>query len=70
MNVDGTNLRLGRMATVVAKKALNGEEIKIFNSEKVAVTAFRISQLCPSYQLLLTLNPTSSISRVALVSAV
>ena len=38
MNIDATDLRLGRLATVVAKKALLGEEIKIFNCSKIAVT--------------------------------
>ena len=38
MIVDGSNLVLGRMATVVAKKLLNGERVHIVNAEKVVVT--------------------------------
>ena len=38
MIIDATDLILGRMATVVAKKALLGEEIHIINSELAAVT--------------------------------
>ena len=38
MIIDGTNLRLGRMATIVAKKALLGETIDIVNVDKVLIT--------------------------------
>lgn len=38
MNIDATNLILGRMAAVAAKKALLGEEIKIFNCSNAVVT--------------------------------
>lgn len=38
MNIDGTNLIMGRLATIVAKKALLGEEIKIFNCNKIVLT--------------------------------
>ena len=36
--VDATNLKLGRMASHVAKEALKGEEITVVNSEKAVVT--------------------------------
>ncbi|MBU0614645.1 MAG: 50S ribosomal protein L13 [Nanoarchaeota archaeon] len=38
MIIDATDLILGRMATVVAKKALNGEKIDIVNVEKAVVS--------------------------------
>ncbi len=38
MIIDGKNLILGRLATFVAKKALQGEPIEIINSEQVFVT--------------------------------
>ncbi|MAF89003.1 MAG: 50S ribosomal protein L13 [archaeon] len=36
--IDGKNLKLGRLASNVAKRALEGEEIIIINSEKCVVT--------------------------------
>jgi len=38
MIIDATNLIVGRMATVVAKKALQGHSIEIVNSAKAIVT--------------------------------
>jgi len=38
MNIDAKHLRLGRLATVVAKKALLGEEINIYNCNDVILT--------------------------------
>lgn len=38
MIIDGTNAIFGRMATVVAKKALLGETITIVNCEKVLIS--------------------------------
>ena len=38
MIIDGNNLILGRVATIVAKKALLGEQIVIVNCEKIVVT--------------------------------
>lgn len=38
MNIDASNLILGRMATFVAKKALLGETINIVNCENVVIT--------------------------------
>ena len=38
MIIDGSNLILGRLATYVAKKALEGETVTILNCEKVIVT--------------------------------
>ena len=39
MIIDGTNLVLGRLASFAAKKALEGEEVIIYNCEKVVVSA-------------------------------
>lgn len=36
--VDGKNLILGRMASLVAQRLLNGEEINIINAEKVIIS--------------------------------
>lgn len=36
--IDGKDLIVGRVATFVAKQALNGEEIKIINCEQMYVT--------------------------------
>ncbi|MFH1211817.1 MAG: 50S ribosomal protein L13 [Candidatus Woesearchaeota archaeon] len=41
MIIDATDLILGRMATVVAKKALLGETISIINCEKAVVSGKR-----------------------------
>ncbi len=38
MIIDGENLIVGRLASVVAKKALNGENIEIVNCEKAIMT--------------------------------
>ena len=38
MIIDGTNLILGRLASVAAKKALLGDDIIIVNCDKVLVT--------------------------------
>ncbi len=38
MIIDGSNLILGRLATFVAKKALEGEAITILNCEKIIIT--------------------------------
>ena len=38
MIIDATNLKLGRLATVVAKAALQGEEVIIVNCEKAVIT--------------------------------
>ena len=38
MLIDGTNLILGRIATVAAKRALEGETISIVNCEKIIIT--------------------------------
>ncbi len=43
--IDGTNLRLGRMATSVAKTLMGGEKVVIVNVEKVAVSGSRSSVL-------------------------
>ncbi len=36
--IDASNLILGRMASSVAKRLLNGEEIKIINAEKAIIS--------------------------------
>jgi len=38
MNIDGKNLIVGRLATVVAKKALLGEEVNIFNCNELVIS--------------------------------
>jgi|SRR3989338_1311583 len=38
MIVDGTGLVLGRLASIVAKRALNGERTDIINAENVIIT--------------------------------
>ncbi|MFT4250830.1 MAG: 50S ribosomal protein L13 [Candidatus Woesearchaeota archaeon] len=38
MIIDATDLKLGRLATVAAKAALEGEEVTIINSEKAVIT--------------------------------
>lgn len=38
MIIDGNNLILGRLGTIVAKKALNGEKVDIVNCENVIIT--------------------------------
>ncbi|HLH86264.1 MAG TPA: 50S ribosomal protein L13 [Thermoplasmataceae archaeon] len=39
--IDGTNMVYGRLSSLVAKELLNGEEIVVVNSDKVAVTGRR-----------------------------
>jgi large subunit ribosomal protein L13 len=39
--IDGNNLILGRMASLVAQRLLNGEEINIVNAEKVIISGRR-----------------------------
>ncbi|MBU4502743.1 MAG: 50S ribosomal protein L13 [Nanoarchaeota archaeon] len=41
MIIDAENLILGRMATVIAKQALQGEKIDVINVEKAVVTGKR-----------------------------
>lgn len=38
VNIDATDLILGRLATFTAKKALEGENVNIFNAEKAIIT--------------------------------
>ena len=38
MNIDANNLILGRMATFVAKKALLGEKVNIYNCENAVIS--------------------------------
>ncbi|MCQ5362911.1 MAG: 50S ribosomal protein L13 [Candidatus Methanomethylicia archaeon] len=43
--VDGTDLRLGRMATKVAKHLINGDKVVIVNVEKIVISGTRASAL-------------------------
>ena len=43
--VDANNLILGRMATVVAKRLLQGESIVILNAERVVISGKRLSRI-------------------------
>lgn len=45
MIVDATDLILGRMAAVVAKKALLGENVDVINSEKAVMTGTPLKTL-------------------------
>lgn len=45
MIIDAKNLRLGRMANVVAKRALMGEEISIINCSQIVITGSKASVL-------------------------
>lgn len=43
MIIDATDTILGRLASIAAKKALRGEEVKIINAEKAVVSGTRES---------------------------
>lgn len=43
--VDASNLILGRMATVIAKRLLQGESVIILNAEKVVISGKRLSRV-------------------------
>jgi large subunit ribosomal protein L13 len=43
--IDATNLKVGRLASYVAKDALNGETINIINTEKAVITGTKSSIL-------------------------
>ncbi|HIE13829.1 TPA: 50S ribosomal protein L13 [Candidatus Bathyarchaeota archaeon] len=43
--IDAKNLILGRMASIVAKRVLNGERIIIVNAEKAVISGKRLSIL-------------------------
>ena len=45
MIIDGSNLVLGRLATYVAKRALEGEPITVLNCEKIIITGTKYSVL-------------------------
>jgi len=49
LNIDGKNLILGRLATVVAKKALLGETVNVFNCDSVVITGGK-AHLCAEYK--------------------
>ncbi len=48
MIIDATNMILGRVATVAAKKALEGEKVEIINAEKAIITGKR-SEIVANY---------------------
>ncbi|HJJ90406.1 MAG TPA: 50S ribosomal protein L13 [Methanocorpusculum sp.] len=48
--IDGKNLLLGRMCSLVSKRILSGEEIAIINSEKVIVSGSRAKVIEEYYQ--------------------
>jgi large subunit ribosomal protein L13 len=39
--IDGDGLLVGRLSSIVAKRALNGEEVAVINAEKAVVTGSR-----------------------------
>jgi len=43
MIIDGTNLIMGRMANIIAKKALEGETVIVVNCENVIITGPKLS---------------------------
>lgn len=43
--IDASNLILGRMATVVAKRLLQGESVIILNAEKAVISGKRLSKV-------------------------
>lgn len=43
--IDGTNLRLGRAASVIAKRLIEGDAVVIVNVEKMVVSGSRASAL-------------------------
>lgn len=43
--IDGKNVILGRLATVVAKEALKGEEVAVINCEQIVITGNKRSIL-------------------------
>lgn len=47
---DGTNLLLGRLASLVAKDALMGLEVRVVNCEKVVISGKRQNVLAHEYQ--------------------
>lgn len=50
--VDADNLILGRMATVVAKRLLQGESVIILNAEKAVISGKRLSRVKETKQKL------------------
>jgi len=57
--VDATDLVLGRLASVVAKRLLKGEEIHIVNAEKALITGGRTALLI-EYQTKRRMGSTAS----------
>ena len=49
VNIDATNLVMGRVASFAAKKALEGEEVNVLNAEK-AIISGRKKQIFAKYK--------------------
>ncbi len=50
--IDANNLILGRMASIVAKRLLNGERVVIVNAEKAVISGKRLSVIQQSKRFL------------------
>lgn len=60
--IDGTNHRLGRLASRVAKMLLEGKRVVVLNAEKIVITGSK-SAILARYQYLLDRKWLSSIER-------
>ena len=72
MIIDARNLILGRLATITAKKALQGEDIHIINCENIVEALFRSQRCFPFvsfFQKWKTLTSTSCAARYAIMDA-
>lgn len=61
--IDGSNHRLGRLASKVAKMLLEGKRVVVLNADKIVVTGSK-SAILARYQYLLDRTWLSSIERV------
>lgn len=61
--IDGTNHRLGRLASKVAKMLLDGKRVVVLNADKIVITGSK-SAILARYQYLLDRTWLSSIERV------
>lgn len=46
--IDGTDMKLGRLASQITKKLLNGEEVHLVNAEKLVIVG-NPAQICGRY---------------------
>jgi len=53
--IDGTNMIFGRMASQIAKKLINGEEVHIINAEKLVIVG-NPTQIFDRYRIKRTLQ--------------